>query len=1053
MPRQRFKKTFKNEKRSHNPLCLKQVEPTRVVYVKDADPNFEGPYKGKLTFQRGKQKCTVIAYWPVIPTKDIFLYSIDGAPWSMDDEWGSIFELSLEQSKKHVWMEAKPCTSEVLKVIYKATASLHWKQAELKERFACMDIMFRKAPGFKQLAQCRVQIPKWNALEYLLNHPIASLWSGPLLRERIFVDYWILSAYPRLFHWFPLCTLRRVPAAIWESLDAHSNPSLRQFFVPLCFDPEPWFTPEALKKKLQSEEPPSSKPKLGERDIFQQAINHVAAQDELRREFLKTGQLAEAPQHLPPKFKCPSIPFDCSLSQMRVLHGIRIQVHQLPEASLKLVAQSVFDVHHLHVFVATWMFMRIMAEMKRSGSTVLKLDATAKLDFTILKKTPIVSQIDAAYERQWKRLLSMLQEPVEHPSFYNVERHTQAFQWLVDAKHIVVLKGTHMSTTLLYENAMCIRRILRKFNNTRKNPSFCPPELIRGLCSPLESKIEEEGEEESKKRPRDVDCCDDENDDPSLFVHYSAVTFGKKKTPLKWTVEQCKFLQSLHPIEVLDAGGGTGKTELIKQLRGSDTLIIDEKTKACMPPTLLVVGPTNQLCNLFRSRVRETVSTLHRIIEVLRHGGRERAEWFMQIRVLEVDEAGMIDEWMLGELCRLTTMLPALVKIVFSGDSNQAPSVSFGNCLKDLISFKSTINRTHLTINHRVDEGSLQLVEGMKHILDPHPIKSLEWFAQCIRSSAERKKKGHSGLFISQWFDHVLDDVGRDFKKWGSSMQMMCHTNKMRLKINLEIAKRLVAPFEIPHSWITRKVYGQFDDDDDDHERQPRMPIHLMKGMRLVVNQDRIECFDPYAKKKRTLFKSQRFQCKDINLIWCKDGKRSVMEPLQHTCLRSDQFKLIRSDRNICVSIQLEDLMNVAEPITPTSAKRPMCKKVKKETKTQDNPPPILNVEDCPWKIEESEESLFEVRYEPILSKMELGFGVTVHKMQGLQCPFTRIVMETRSMSKNIFYTGVSRTETGCHVFVQVDGNVPLSVEQLAEKVLHCAQWVTYRLTVLQLLL
>ena len=1037
---------------SHKPFFVDNVDAEKISFPKSFSTEHEGPYHAGIVFFRGKQRCTIIADWPVIPLNDLFLYSIDNAPWASDSpQYGSTFKLNAQQSKQCIRMQAKPCSGVVLQTLYKLVTSSsnapRWKGIELVERTKLMDVQCKKAFGWEAVPQCTTKIPHFDALTFLQTHEIARVWAAPLLRAPLLADYWITSRYPRLLQWFPLCSLRRVPLSTWSTLHQQVNVMDRDAFLSLCFDPPPWFTTEALKEKKERLGLLSGGGGGGERTQFHAAVKHVEEQDVLRRQFLLTGQIDTKPQHMASDFKCPPIPFDCSLDQIRVLHALRIQMYRLSASQLAVLSKHVFDESNLHVFIAIWMYTRLLSDMGKRGCTMLPLNAASRFSFLETKEG---KYLDHEYRTRWHKL-------TQDHAFDDPAQQEQAFQWLVESKHCVIVAGRYITTNLWYENALCIRRILRKFYTTRHNHFFCPPQFYHGLInrSTLSSSCSSETPSPSKKRSFEKPTTEKENQDEALFVQYSTVSKNSSSSSsFQWAPEQQSFIASTHPIQVASGGGGTGKTEMVKTLRGSDTMALPDGI-SCFPPTIMVVGPTNQLSNLFRTRVRETVSTIHRIIEVLRHGGTAKAEWLMQIRILIMDEAGMLDEWMLGALCRLTTMLPSLMRIVFSGDSNQASSVSPGNILTNLIAFHPIVHHTHLIKNHRVAPGAEQMTLAIQHVLQPQPLTTLQWLKECALTSMTRKEKGEAGLCLFPWMqDHSLSSIAKEFKTHGPDIQMVCHTNVQRLKINLDLLKHVV-PFKIPADWTQKKQWGQ-----EEGKMKRIMPKHLIKGVRLVVNRDRIECINPYTQAKRTLFKSQRFHCEGIFVVASKKEKKSTLHSLPHTSLEYPIRKLLMEDHSTCVSLQLRDLMGRETSSSSLKVHHHMTKKSKKMSSLSSSSLSTdknLQIEDCPWKMEEETEMVFEVRLNPTLVKMELGYVVTVHKMQGLESQRMIILVEPHSMRKSILYTGVSRSKYACDLYVLMDDNfnpkdyTPETLATLlAEKVFACAQSPDgYRYTVL----
>ena len=105
MPRRQFKtkKSFSSSSSNHKPFSVDNVDAEKISFPKSFSTDQEGPFHAGIVFFRGKQRCTIIADWPVIPLNDLFLYSIDNAPWVSDSpQYGSTFKLDAKQSKQQI---------------------------------------------------------------------------------------------------------------------------------------------------------------------------------------------------------------------------------------------------------------------------------------------------------------------------------------------------------------------------------------------------------------------------------------------------------------------------------------------------------------------------------------------------------------------------------------------------------------------------------------------------------------------------------------------------------------------------------------------------------------------------------------------------------------------------------------------------------------------------------------------------------------------------------------------------------------------------------------
>ncbi len=132
---------------------------------------------------------------------------------------------------------------------------------------------------------------------------------------------------------------------------------------------------------------------------------------------------------------------------------------------------------------------------------------------------------------------------------------------------------------------------------------------------------------------------------------------------------------------ILTGGPGTGKTTTLNG-------IINMFEKDCLD--IALCAPTGRAAQRMTEATGRTATTIHRLLEV-EWGEDEHISFKRNMRnpldcqVLIVDEMSMVDIFLFS---RLLDALPLGCRLIMVGDSNQLPSVSPGNVLKDLTDSK-----------------------------------------------------------------------------------------------------------------------------------------------------------------------------------------------------------------------------------------------------------------------------------------------------------------------------------------------------------------------------
>lgn len=179
------------------------------------------------------------------------------------------------------------------------------------------------------------------------------------------------------------------------------------------------------------------------------------------------------------------------------------------------------------------------------------------------------------------------------------------------------------------------------------------------------------------------------------------------------------------PLLILTGGPGTGKTTVIKgiihcfarlhnlSLDPSDYVRKDE------PYPFLLVAPTGRAAKRLAESTGLPAFTIHRLL------GWKGGDVFdydnerpLSGRLLIVDEASMMDQWLANQLFRA---LPDDIQVVLVGDQDQLPSVGPGQVLTDLLQcsaipvvqlkevYRQAGHSTIIKLAHQIKKGRLEL--------------------------------------------------------------------------------------------------------------------------------------------------------------------------------------------------------------------------------------------------------------------------------------------------------------------------------------------------------
>lgn len=146
-------------------------------------------------------------------------------------------------------------------------------------------------------------------------------------------------------------------------------------------------------------------------------------------------------------------------------------------------------------------------------------------------------------------------------------------------------------------------------------------------------------------------------------------------------------------VSIITGGPGTGKTI-------TTNAIITEFQKRDM--TVLLCAPTGRAAKRMNEVTGQEAMTIHRLLEYTPDGFSRNADNPLEGDALIVDEASMIDAFLMNALIKA---IPKGMRLVIVGDVDQLPSVGAGSVLRDIID-SGRVPTTFLTDIYRQAQGS-----------------------------------------------------------------------------------------------------------------------------------------------------------------------------------------------------------------------------------------------------------------------------------------------------------------------------------------------------------
>lgn len=198
------------------------------------------------------------------------------------------------------------------------------------------------------------------------------------------------------------------------------------------------------------------------------------------------------------------------------------------------------------------------------------------------------------------------------------------------------------------------------------------------------------------------------NKPTSLPLHQLDIEKISKETGITYDdVQVAAINEALRSkVMVLTGGPGTGKSTTVK---GIIAALESMKMK------ILCAAPTGRAAKRMSEATGKEAKTIHRLLEFNPKGGFGRNEANpLDGDVLIVDESSMIDILLMNSLLKA---VPAEMRLILVGDTDQLPSVGAGNVLRDIIDsgavpvvrltriFRQALTSRIVTNAHKVNRG------------------------------------------------------------------------------------------------------------------------------------------------------------------------------------------------------------------------------------------------------------------------------------------------------------------------------------------------------------
>jgi exodeoxyribonuclease V alpha subunit len=156
-------------------------------------------------------------------------------------------------------------------------------------------------------------------------------------------------------------------------------------------------------------------------------------------------------------------------------------------------------------------------------------------------------------------------------------------------------------------------------------------------------------------------------------------------------------------VSVITGGPGTGKTHTIKSVIAA---------AEALGAQVVLCAPTGRAAKRMEEATGRKSSTIHRLLGFGEGGFKRNEQNKLEGDVFIVDEASMIDIWLVNAFLKA---IPDGANLIFVGDVDQLPSVGAGNVLADFID-SGSLPVSRLGRIHRQAAGSKIIVNAHKII-------------------------------------------------------------------------------------------------------------------------------------------------------------------------------------------------------------------------------------------------------------------------------------------------------------------------------------------------
>ena len=425
-------------------------------------------------------------------------------------------------------------------------------------------------------------------------------------------------------------------------------------------------------------------------------------------------------------------------------------------------------------------------------------------------------------------------------------------------------------------------------------------------------------------------------------------------------IKQC--FVSNNTINVITGGAGSGKTTLIKAIVYVYTTALGytiEIDDENKIPDIVFVAPTGKAANRIYESTGFPARTIHSKFRIGLTDDAEASD--IVFKVLFCDECSMIN---LDVMYQMLKKVPDDARIIFSGDINQLVPIGFGQCFADIINFAPV---TTLNVMKRAEGTSLiaknakRLVSGYETLSvgNDFKIKNVTDFKNSIAETIDYLVTKGSNIDDIQ----VISPVATDKYEWG--------TRKMNIYLQ-ELLNHGVP--------VTQKI----------HQRKHKDSYDTFQvGDRVIQTKNNTEMIQYIVENNQYVANGQGVLNGDIGKI------RRILTSAEMFISTTDNELLIQCENPNAIFVDVEYIVagSTYSIIYTTKTTNP------------DGKPTYNGYETSGGNI----------------SQIQLGYAITVHKMQGSQSKHIILLwypMRRKDfLSRNMLYTAITRAEKDVTIF------------------------------------